>query len=374
MVRKEAVLTETIGLIYDAALDSAAWDRALQRCCQLMDAAATQIYVMDSATRDCLRQIDHGLPEGYAEEYERHFSRESDRNILHQTRPDIDISYDYMMYDERQIDRHDCYRFRREFGLRYYVGAVLARTPDTVTLAAVQRAPGQGHVTKAEIETFSLLKDHLARAIEVGDRLTELDLRQRSAWEAIERSHLGVIALGHKGEIRRCNGAARTIIGAGDGLLCEGGMLKASRPIDDRALQALIGSALRDFPAGTGGNVAIGRKASVRPYSLTVTPIPVLGEFAALAGDRVLVLLSDPDRVPARQSEILRRHYGLTRKQADLTLLLAAGRPLAECAEALGIAEKTARRHLATIFARTGLHRQVDLVRLVFSLPQSPRS
>ena len=51
-------------------------------------------------------------------------------------------------------------------------------------------------------------------------------------------------------------------------------------------------------------------------------------------------------------------------------MLLVSGRPLSECAEDLGIAEKTARRHLATIFLKTDLHRQVDLVRLVLSLPQ----
>ncbi len=374
MLRDEAVLTDAIELIYDAALDPGAWDLALQRCCQLLGGAAAQIYAIDSASRDCLYQIDHGLPQKYKEEYARHFSRQSERNILHQSRPDIDVSYDYMFYDERQIDRHACYRFRREFGFRYYLGAVLSRDRDALTLAAIQRTPSQGHASKAEIATFRLLKNHLARAVEVGNRLTDLDMRQRGAWEAIENSLVGVIALGPMGRVRRCNRVARKIFDAEDGLLCVNGTLKARRPIDDKTLQDLITSALREFPAGTGGNMALGRKDNERPYSVIVSPIPAPGEFQALAGDHVLVLLNDPDGLPGQPVELLRRHYGLTRRQSDLALLLASGRPLGECADDLGIAEKTARRHLAAIFAKTDLHRQVDLVRLVLSLPQHPQA
>ena len=146
-------------------------------------------------------------------------------------------------------------------------------------------------------------------------------------------------------------------------------MLKARRPFDDRALQALIAAALRDFPAGTGGNTALARVDKVRPYSVTVMPVPAFGEFEALTGDHVLVLLNDPDGAPVGQGDILRRHYGLTRKQAELTMLLAGGLPLGECADAMGIAERTARRHLETIFTKTGSSRQIDLIRLVLSLP-----
>ena len=165
MSHDEADLSEAIELIYDAALDPAAWDKALHRCCQLMDGAASQIYGMDLASRDCIYQIDHGLTERYKQEFARYFSRQSERNVLHQTRPDIDISYDYMMHDEQSIDRHPCYRFRQDHGFRYYVGGVLSRTPDVMILANVQRGPGQGHVTKTEIATFRLLKNHLARAV-----------------------------------------------------------------------------------------------------------------------------------------------------------------------------------------------------------------
>ena len=72
------------------------------------------------------------------------------------------------------------------------------------------------------------------------------------------------------------------------------------------------------------------------------------------------------------EGDILRRHYGLSRKQSELTMLLAGGIALGKCADAMGIAERTARRHLEAIFAKTGVRRQADLIRLVLSLPPQP--
>ena len=63
----------------------------------------------------------------------------------------------------------------------------------------------------------------------------------------------------------------------------------------------------------------------------------------------------------------------MTRKEAQLALALAGGATVANAAEGLRMAEGTARRHLAAIFARTGIHRQADLVRLILSLPPSHR-
>lgn len=82
-----------------------------------------------------------------------------------------------------------------------------------------------------------------------------------------------------------------------------------------------------------------------------------------------MILINDPDGSADVPSDLLRAHYGLTRKEADLAVLLTRDLTIRECSGELGIAETTVRRHLATIFSRTDLHRQADLVRQVLSLP-----
>lgn len=371
-LRSDAHLSRVIGHIYDAALEPSAWSHALRECGDLLDGAAMQLYAIDTTTRRLLFQFDYGIPKRFSEEYFAYFSRESERNKLHVARPDIDVGYDYLFFDEREIDRHSCYRWRQEFGFRYYIGGPVFRCDDRMVLAALQRSPRQGHVAPAEIAAYRLLRPHLAQAVKIQNRLVDLNLRERSAWEAIENSDVGVIVLASDGRIRRCNREARRILAAGDGLIPAAEGLKARRSIDDAALQRLIADICTGTGESCGGSLAVAKRRSPRPYSLIVAPIRQHTEIAAFSGDRVLVLLSDPDRVPATPGDLLKRHYGLSKKEAALTMLLVGGTQLVEAAGELGIAESTARRHLASIFAKTDLHRQADLVRLVMSLPERP--
>jgi DNA-binding CsgD family transcriptional regulator len=69
------------------------------------------------------------------------------------------------------------------------------------------------------------------------------------------------------------------------------------------------------------------------------------------------------ERAPAELSaEAVQQLFGLTRKEAELALRLAAGRRLLEAARDQGISLNTARAHLRAIFAKTGIDRQCRLV------------
>jgi DNA-binding CsgD family transcriptional regulator len=57
--------------------------------------------------------------------------------------------------------------------------------------------------------------------------------------------------------------------------------------------------------------------------------------------------------------------FELTPAEANLALLLARGLTLAEVSEAQNISPHTARAQLKSIFAKTGVSRQAELVRLI---------
>jgi DNA-binding CsgD family transcriptional regulator len=153
--------------------------------------------------------------------------------------------------------------------------------------------------------------------------------------------------------------------------------LTARRPIDNAALQRLIAGAVETAHGrggdggvvGGGGSMALAKRGGPRPYAVLVAPVPERAALLSVSGPAAVVLLTDPDHAPETPAQLLRRIYGLTRKEAQLALALAGGKTLADAAEGLRIAESTARRHLAAIFARTGIHRQAELVRLILSLP-----
>ncbi|MFS2053586.1 LuxR C-terminal-related transcriptional regulator [Variovorax sp. CT11-76] len=63
--------------------------------------------------------------------------------------------------------------------------------------------------------------------------------------------------------------------------------------------------------------------------------------------------------------------YGLTAREAELAVLLGKGEDLAGAAVQMALSAGTARQYLKQIFAKLGVQRQAELVRLlVASFPQ----
>ena len=82
----------------------------------------------------------------------------------------------------------------------------------------------------------------------------------------------------------------------------------------------------------------------------------------------IALFLTDPARPVGPSGESLRDRFQLTKAEAALAVQLIDGVALAEAAGILDIAYNTARSHLRAIFAKTGTHRQVQLVTLLRSV------
>ena len=81
------------------------------------------------------------------------------------------------------------------------------------------------------------------------------------------------------------------------------------------------------------------------------------------------MLLSDPDRTTRlAPAAVLAQAFGLTPAEARLAKLIGQGTPVDEAANSLNIAYETARNQLKAILAKTGTHRQSELVALLARL------
>ena len=372
MLRDEAQVNHMVGRIYEAALNPAQWRSVLDELRGALNGAAFQLYTIDSETKELVQQWDCGLPRQFTDEYRAYYSKLSERNDLLLRNPGLSVIYDRMFFDEAEMDRSEMYRWRAGFGFRYFIGGQLLRTDSTLSMAALQRSRRQGHVTQLEIEAFAAFRPHLSRALRIQGRVAALEQESSSAWAAIEDASFGIVVLTADRRIWRCNREAERIMAEGGEIDGQGGRLAARRAIDNAALQRLIAGAVETAHGrgrDGGGSMALAKRAGARPYAVLVAPVPESAPSLSLAGPAVVVLLTDPDHAPETPAQLLRRVYGLTRKEAQLALALAGGASLADAAESLRIAEGTARCHLAAIFARTGIHRQAELVRLILSLP-----
>ena len=70
----------------------------------------------------------------------------------------------------------------------------------------------------------------------------------------------------------------------------------------------------------------------------------------------------------AADLEFLREAYGLTASEAEIALLLRAGRPRDSICAARGITRETLRSHLRALFAKLGVSRETEAIHLLHAL------
>jgi DNA-binding CsgD family transcriptional regulator len=98
---------------------------------------------------------------------------------------------------------------------------------------------------------------------------------------------------------------------------------------------------------------------------LVIKPVPLSEWSEGQSSPSAAVFISDPDLKESTSRQVLGELFELTPAEANLATLLARGLSLAQVSDAQHISQHTARAQLKSIFAKMGVSRQAELVRLV---------
>ena len=125
---------------------------------------------------------------------------------------------------------------------------------------------------------------------------------------------------------------------------------------------------------GESGSATVRRPTGLARLVLHASPVTDRHVGARPRGVAALVLVADPSRSrraridPGMAAALL----GLTPAQSHVAVMLAEGRTVPEIARETGRRESTVRWHIKEIFAKHGLSRHAELIRLVLSLADIP--
>jgi DNA-binding CsgD family transcriptional regulator/PAS domain-containing protein len=246
----------------------------------------------------------------------------------------------------------------RAYGLFDTCAGVLFHRGDAGAAVSLMRARGRPFYGKRETARLGAILPHMARAFEMRLRLDEL-VRQRDAFAAfIEGAGCGAFLVDAEGRVVHATDKARHLFGDPAGpLRIERARLRACSAAADRRLQLVL--------ARTG--------AAAWPLEPSVIELPPAHclRIAAVrdagglldAAQTAFVIIVEPLEPPPRDAaEMAARRYGLTPAETELLRELVAGHSLAAAAERLSRTRTTARNQLQAIFAKTGTHRQAQLV------------
>lgn len=121
-------------------------------------------------------------------------------------------------------------------------------------------------------------------------------------------------------------------------------------------------SSLERSPTKAGSNQST--SSALREVRTARNTYQVRGSYAGtglIGNDRTILVLVEPLTPEMPSEQDLRHRFGLTKREAEITLLLAAGRSAAQIAEQLYISLHTSRRHVEKILSKLGVHSRAEV-------------
>lgn len=235
----------------------------------------------------------------------------------------------------------------------------------TIGYAVLYRDSDRPDFDDEAIESFRTLTPHLAQALALALRVAAAEVRSWRCTQCEQLQPFGCMLLDVTGSILEMNDAASQIVGANDGLRVEDNRLCAIRAVDretlDRGLDEILGAG----SSAAAAFVTVPRPSGRRRYAIFLRRMSAhASPFAARVPHARLVIV-DTDRGSNVPRDVMRAVYELTETESRVAWHLAEGETPEQIAARLGIAHTTLRHHLERIFAKTGTHRQSDLVRLL---------
>lgn len=361
-----------LGLIYDAASDTARWPQALGAIVRHLDARTVALVGVDVEEMRPVFTLQPDVEPGDGGAFLDGWRDDGICAGCALANPASGTRSGHPDAIQRGADGATASPLRPPCGRRHHVSRRLLVRDGVGVHVTVCRAPSKGRLDRDTRAQLECLRPHLTRAAGI-----TLSLARSALWQAISRDlaeqlTVGLVLLDRKMRVRDINPRARDILKAGDALTLRDGTLRAIRPGDDARLQALVSNVLVSCDdAGTEeAELILPRRFGMHPYRLTVSALGGSDSLRLVDLPAIRVLMHDPDALPEIDPRRAACQFGLTPRQAEIVVRVARGEAVSEIGAALRIAPGTVRVHLEGAMKRLGIHRRSQLVALLIGGPR----
>ncbi|WMT78000.1 LuxR C-terminal-related transcriptional regulator [Bradyrhizobium sp. Ash2021] len=359
-------LSDTIGAIYDCALDPHQWPDTCRKIADLCESTAGGICVHD------MRQVQND--QLFVFGYQPEFLEKLGKNYAQTPMAAADIVSNIGHVSALSMEPHELLesRFYREvlkpFGLLDIIWFPALRTGGRMASMHASRSEKAPHYQQLDIGLFKLLSPHVCRALTISDALDIRALRSEMLEKTLDVLVAGVFLTARDGRVVYMNDAAERQTRTGNSIRIVNNRISPTDPTARAALSKAIDEASRDdIDMDMSEHSLAIPDVDGAGYIATLLPVDrgqrsgIIAPFAA----SVAVFTKDPAQAPLMPGEAFARLYRLTGGELRVLLALAQGLGAKEAADMLGISEPTVRTHLQHMFSKTDTPRQSDLLRLL---------
>jgi DNA-binding CsgD family transcriptional regulator/PAS domain-containing protein len=361
-------LSALIGSIYDCALDPARWEQTLSDIKNALGFETAMLHLSDLRHDRMLINRVVGI-DAYWQERQREYLPEIHARLAQ------DLATWKSFDDPHVMSRHIPRQFLESSGyfqnclkpngivdiMQYF----LIYTPTRMAGFGLGRHERNGEVTDREIELGALLLPHVRRAVTISDVLDARTIERERMAKALDALRCAVVLTDASSVILHANDSAQTLLRKSELIQATGGVLQAKAAAAASELRSAIALAAQD-------EATIG-KTGLAICLTELETFPVYAHVLPLTGSELRTRLqpaavaavfigAPPDEQDG--ADAMAAAFELTRAETRVLANLLAGRTLVESAATLRIAASTEKTHLDSIFSKTGVSRQADLVRL----------
>lgn len=353
-------LSALIDSIYDAGLGGRSWHAVVSDVAAAFDEQGGILYEYDANRGQSQVLGSTAVDPRVLRDYEQYYGNIDDWNRRILSQPTREANATHNLIRDAELERSEfCNDYLRRLDYFYAMGGIVRRRAGRTTVFGVQRSRCRGHYDQREFEAMAILIRHVDRSLEISERLNR-NVGEPSGPDA------GFALLESTGKVIFATQPALGLL-ARAGIVLRDGRLTA-KDAAGKALESMLErlrSSRRDGrPAGETLDIPLADGARL---SLTAR-----NAENAVAGARNCVSLMIELRPQRRHAAaLLQERFRATPAEAQLAIALTEGRTLREIAESRHVSINTLRVQLQSVFAKTGCHRQSELMRLVLRLPQT---
>jgi DNA-binding CsgD family transcriptional regulator len=359
-------IEELVTLTYEAAADPARWNDFLRSFLDCIHAPSAVFLIHDHTRSKANASEVIGIEASWVKSYQDYFVTINPWLVGHPFRRGVVAVGDQILND-RELVRTEFYNdFLRPQDWFYCCGVMTAQDQSTTSEITAIRSRRAGSFTSNEVALFKYLAPHLQCAVRIHNRIAGLESGLNAATGALDRFPTGIVAVNSDAKVILTNRAADAILKRGDGLTIRDGLQTASRQ-ETAKLRDAIAAVCRQRDSGIpkpGTVVRVSRPSGSKPFEILVAPLPSQSSLGR-GGTAAALFITDPEEGTDLDHRALQELFGLTLAEIRLCVALVNGKSVEEYAQEAAISPNTARTHVKRIYAKTGVRRQSELVRLL---------
>ena len=376
----ESDFSNLIGLLYQGALESQPWQSALPALREALDAQVVSLVLRPPSADDqgvilnCVRQ-DQSVDNNHVtladpNDWEVSAYREQFFSLDPFVSLPLDkvIALEDILPDKDLVTSDYYLHYLKPINLFRILGVDTSEPGGMLARLRFSRRASEPRFKATERQLLTLLTPHLSRAIEIYAKLNRMTSERDLYAGAVNQLSVASIILDEQGRMLTTNAVGRALLDQGEGLSLRDGHLHIEGRNINKELQEALTSIIREQLHGETSVVRalrVPRPGGRSDLGLVVRPVPASQWSEGQVSPSAAVFISDPDLQESTSQPILGALFELTPAEANLATLLARGLNLAQVSVAQNISQHTARAQLKSIFAKTGVSRQAELVRLV---------